>query len=324
MWIIDTVERAVIGSHLLSRRLVLATAGVAVGAALSIAATTPSRFLGPDTRPALSPALVAATLRKAMAVTEQAGKDKLLTPPNLRKLITDTNAARKLWHNVRSMLKQCRDHRIALAPDQVEQAEIGYVLFLKRFGPLGLAQAVDRLVAISRRFPRPNFRLDAVISWFADEAWIQHRRGYIQRIQVNGKFTKPEPTGGGLREQALAHKYYRIALRYALRTARINSNDPNVGWLLWSVPLPPAYKHLSIWGESLFLARHKEARWWCYEELYSPGNLSNLLENVRLNLKVLAPETLASIQTGNWKYQQPHIPSWSEVSKALEKRNAKR
>jgi hypothetical protein len=279
---------------------------------------------GQDTRPAVSPALVASALDKALAMSHEADRDEFLASANLKKLAADVRSARELWQRTQDLLEQCRKRHVILEPAIAERAEIGRILFLKRFGPIGPARAVDRLVAVSNELNSSNFRLDALISWFAQEAWTEHCQGNAQHLLANGKLSKPAAVGGGRREQALAKKYYRTAARYALRAARINPNDPNVGWLLWAIPSPSAYNGLRTWGACLLLARHTDARWWCYGDFYSPGNLRSVLENVRANLKVLAPETLAAIRAGNWKNRPPHIPSWSEFSKALERENAKR
>lgn len=273
--------------------------------------------LGSETIPAVSSALVASTLAKALALTYEADRDKFLTPPNLKMLVADVKSARTLWARTQRLLEECRIRRINLEPALVERAEVGHVIFLKRFGPIGPNQAVERLVTISRRFHRSSFQLDTTIAWFANEAWTQHRQGYAQRMQADGKLSKPQLVGGGRRDHLLARKYYRISVRYALRAAKLRPDDPNVGWLFWATPLPKQYRSLSIWGACLFLVRQKEAAWWCYEDFYSPKNLQNVDENVRLNLKVLEPRALAAIRAGVWKNPMPAIPAWAEMNRAL-------
>jgi hypothetical protein len=207
----------------------------------------------------------------------------------------------------------------------VEQSEIGRVLFLKWFGPIGPGDATESLITISHRFVKTHsagpglsrFEFYATVSWFAYEAWDAYSAGYVRNLAAGGGLSRPHPKGRSREDVKLARKYQLICIRYALRAVRLKPTDPNAGWLLYCVPLPRRYAKLSVLGAGAFLAGKGRAKWWCDRDFYSRSELHSLAVNVRYNLKIFAPDELSAVEAGSWRHPIGPIPKWRDVMRAL-------
>lgn len=262
---------------------------------------------------------LAATLAHTESITARAERDQFSPAGSVKKLTAEVAKARALWSQLTELESRALAEGVALHQNLRLRIGLGRIVFYKRFGPVGPAQACDRLIALGRQVDRGNdFRLDAQIAWFASQAWGSLAARYTTRhLLPGGKWSKPQSVvDRSKRRSDQRKKYHQIALRYALRAARLEPTDPNVGWLFWTIPMPHKYGRLALWGACLFLTHHPKSRWWCFS--YDPGNIRAVLQNIKYNLKILAPKRLHSVELGTWQPTPlPEIPSWHAAEEDL-------